>query len=125
AGNAGLSKLRQIGTEIISLNPAESESFALSLRPIVGETLANLALNGIDGRVVLDTFQPRLSAKAGTNGFEVHLQGGQELTYQLFGSPNLRIWTSLGTQMAGQDGSVAWISALNPLGSAFFRASIP
>jgi hypothetical protein len=74
---------------------------------------------------VLDTFHPRLSARAGLNGFEVHLQGGQDLVYELFQSSQFGNWTSLGTETAGQDGTVSWVSALNPAGSAFFRANIP
>jgi TRAP-type C4-dicarboxylate transport system substrate-binding protein len=125
AGNAGLARLREMGTEIISLTPAESESFALPSRAITDETLSNLALNGIDGQMVLDTFHPRLSARPGPNGFEVRLQGGQGLVYELLESANLGVWTSLGTQTAGQDGSASWIPALNPSGSAFFNANIP
>jgi TRAP-type C4-dicarboxylate transport system substrate-binding protein len=124
AGSLGLTKLRDAGVEIIELDGLGRGNFAAPLGLVLQEALTDLAGQGINGQIILDTFQPRLAAARGPGGFQVRLQGGDSLGYQLFQSNDFKSWAPLEQRTSGQDGKAFW--SFDPIdgGPVFFRVTV-
>jgi hypothetical protein len=122
AGGEGL--LALAGAESNVLSAAEKERFALAARLVISETILDLASKGIDGQKILDTFRPRLHLVRDGGSFQIQLQGGDSLAYQLFRSADLKGWLPVSAQTAGADGKLSWSPALDS-NANFFRVQVP
>ncbi len=125
AGAEGFEALRASGAALVSLSPAESESFLSPLGQVRAEALGALANLGIEGQAVLDTFRPRLRTALDRQPPQLELHGATGLRYSLETFEDLKRWSPGGDQSGGPDGTATWILPLVTSREVYFRVNVP